>query len=247
MKKWWPLLALGIAAFLAFALFTLPANVVLSRLESLGVRTGGVEGTLWKGRAQILQIANANVGAVEWDLHVLPLFTARLVADVRMKRSDGFAETKVALSPAALSFEDLTASLPLSALPAMALPRGWNGTANLKFASLRLENGWPVDAEGTLDVLDLTGPPGRPANLGGYRVVFPESANAAGVLTGTLNDLGGALQLDGKVELKSDRSYLLDGLIATRPGAPREIGDVLQFLGPPDAEGRRQFSLSGTM
>ena len=41
MKKWWPLLALGIAAFLAFALFTLPANVVLSRLESLGVRTGG--------------------------------------------------------------------------------------------------------------------------------------------------------------------------------------------------------------
>lgn len=245
MKKWWPLLALGIAAFIVFALLTLPAKVVLSQLESFGVRAGGAEGTLWKGRAQVLQIADANLGAIEWDLHVLALFTARVQADVRMKRSDGFAETTVLLSPSALRFEGLTASLPLTALPMSAL-RGWKGTANLKFSDLRLENGWPVEAEGTLDVLNLTGPAQRPANIGSYRVVFPES-DASGMLTGALSDLGGPLQLNGKVELKPDRSYLLDGMIATRPDAPRDIVNVLQFLGEPDAQGRRPFSLSGTM
>lgn len=247
MRRWWPSLALGIAAFLAFALFTLPAKVVFSRLESLGVRAGGVEGTIWKGRAQVLQVANAGIGAIEWDVRLLPLFTARVEADVRMKRSDGFAETKVVLSPGALRFEALTASLPLSVLPATALPGGWTGTANLKFAQLKLENGWPVDADGTLDVLNLTGPARRPANLGNYRVVFPPSAATTGTLTGALSDLGGPLQLNGKLELKPDRSYLVDGMIATRPDAPRDVVNALQFLGAPDAQGRRPFSVSGTM
>jgi general secretion pathway protein N len=247
MKKWWPLLALGIAAFVLFALLTLPASVVLSRLSGFGIQASGIQGTLWNGSAQVLQVANANVGAVEWDLHLLPLFTARLEADIKVKRSDGFAETEIALSPAAVHFEALTASLPLSTLPAAAFPGGWTGTANLKFARLTLQNGWPVDAEGTLDVLNLTGPARRPANLGGYRVVFEDSANAAGALTGMLSDLGGPLQLTGKIELKPERSYLLDGLIATRPDAPRDIVNALQFLGEPDAQGRRPFSLSGTM
>jgi general secretion pathway protein N len=246
MKKTWPLVALGIIAFLAFAIVTLPARVVLGQLESSGIRAGGVQGTVWKGRAQVLQIADANLGAVDWDLHVLPLFTARLVADLRIKRTDGFAETQVVLSPTSVRFDALTASLPLSALPSSAF-RGWKGTANLKFAALTLRDGWPTAAEGTLDVIDLTGPAQRPFNLGSYRVVFPEAAGDSGVLTGALSDLGGPLQLNGKVELKTDRSYLLDGMIATRPDAPRDIANMLQFLGAPDAQGRRPFSLSGTI
>lgn len=246
MKKTWPLLALGIVAFLAFAIVTLPARVVLGQFERFGVRAGGVQGTVWNGRAQVLQVADANLGAVDWKLRPLSLFTARVVADLRVKRSDGFAETRIALSPVSVRFDSLTASLPLSALPSSAF-RGWQGTANLKFSTLALQDGWPSEAEGTLDVLDLTGPAQRPANLGSYRVVFPEAADGSDVLTGALSDLGGPLQVNGKVELKSDRSYLLDGLIATRPDAPRDIVNVLQFLGAPDAEGRRPFSLSGTM
>ena len=42
MKKLWPLLALGIGAFLLFGLFTLPAKAVLSFLDNPRVTHGGV-------------------------------------------------------------------------------------------------------------------------------------------------------------------------------------------------------------
>lgn len=247
MKRFWLLLALGIGAFVLFALVTLPASVLLSRLDRYGIRAAGVEGTVWRGSAQVLQAANTNIGAVEWDLHAPALLSGRLQAHVKLRRLDGFAETQLSVSPSATHFEQLTASLPLSALPATALPGGWSGTANLKFAELTLQDGWPTEAEGTLEVTDLTGPARRPLNLGGYRVVFPETTGNTEALTGALSDLGGPLQISGKLELNAGRSYLVDGLIAARPDAPRDVVDALQFLGAPDAQGRRPFSLSGTM
>jgi general secretion pathway protein N len=248
MKKWWPLLTLGIVAYIVFAMVTLPAAVVLSRLESSGVSTAGVSGTLWKGRAQVLRVAGANLGRVSWDLHVLALFTGRLTAAVELKRTDGFARTLFAATPSGrLAFEDLTASLPLAALPPTTAP-GWSATVNLKFATLELVDGWPEQADGTLEVIDLTGPARRPANLGSYKVVFPPDATAGDTLAGALSDLGGPLQVTGTVQLKrTGRSYIVEGLIATRGDAPQNLAKTLEYLGPPDAEGRRPFSVAGTM
>ena len=45
MKKAWPLVTLGIVAYLVLAAVTLPANVVLSRLENPNLSTAGVSGT----------------------------------------------------------------------------------------------------------------------------------------------------------------------------------------------------------
>jgi hypothetical protein len=66
------------------------------------------------------------------------------------------------------------------------------------------------------------------------------------VLAGALTDMGGLLQITGTLQLKADRSYLVEGLVATRPETPRDVADSLQFLGTPDAQGRRSFSLAGT-
>ncbi|MBM0105565.1 type II secretion system protein N [Steroidobacter sp. S1-65] len=249
MKRLWPLIALGVCAFLIFAVTTLPAAVVVSWLGSSGISAGGVSGTIWNGRAQVLQIQGANIGGVEWKLHALPLLAARISADVKVTRIDGFATTKVSATPTGtVSLTDLTASLPLSALPPGVVPGGWAGTLNGKFALLTLKDGWPVEVDGTLDVVDLTGPARRPDKLGGYRVSFdPASADAEG-LKGMLADGGdGPLQINGTVELKADRSYAVDALVAARPNAPRNLVTTLEFLGPPDEQGRRNFSMAGTL
>src|SRR5262245_49289954 len=99
MKRWWPLVALGIGAYVLFALITLPARIALQWLAPEDVAVAGVSGTLWKGGAQVVQIRDAQLGSVEWDLHVLALFTARMSADVKLKRSDGFAQTTVTFTP----------------------------------------------------------------------------------------------------------------------------------------------------
>lgn len=249
MKRLWPLVALGVGAFLLFALATFPASVVLSRLGSAGVRAGGVSGSIWNGRAQVLQVRGANIGGVEWKLHVLPLFTAHVNADVKVTRADGFATTQLSVGPTgSISLKALTASLPLSALPPGAIPGGWVGTLNAKFSQLIVENGWPTKVDGSLDAVDLTGPARKPAKVGSYRVVFDPTASSAEMLQGTLSDAGdGPLEIKGTVQLKTDRSYTIDALIAARPNAPRSLVNSLEYLGPPDPQGRRQFSMAGTM
>jgi general secretion pathway protein N len=246
MKRLWPLIALGVGAFVILALVTLPASVVLSRLGSAGITASGVSGSIWNGKAQVLQIRGTNVGSVEWDLHVLPLFTLHLNADVRVTRTDGFAAAGLSVGPGGkVLLKGLTASLPLSALNHPQL-MGWVGQLNAKFARVTIENGWPTSLDGTLDAVDVTGPARRPANVGSYRVVFDSATSTAELLQGAISDAGnGPLQITGTLRLKADRSYELDALVAARPGAPQNLTRALEFLGPPDPQGRRQFSMAG--
>ncbi len=246
MKRIWPLAALGIVTYLVLVIVTLPASVILSRLPP-PIVTAGVEGTAWNGRAQIVQIGPTQLGSVSWNLRALPIFIGRLSVDLKIARRDGFVETGLSMPMTGgnPTLTDLTASMPLSALPPSAAP-GWTGTINAKVARLVLENGWPIELDGTVDVLDLTGPARRPANIGSYKVIFPPEATGQ-ELVGALSDQGGPLEIAGNIRLKPDRSYLIEGSIAARPEAGSSITDSLRFLGEPDAQGRRPFSLAGTM
>ena len=248
MKKLWPLIVPGVFAYASFALYTLPASVLFTRLEPYGVQAAGIEGTAWRGTAQVVQAAGTNLGRLEWDLHVLKLFTARLAADVKLTRADGFAQSTMAMGTGGqLAFDDLTASLPLSAIPPSVMRLGWTGTVNLKFARLALENGWPAEAAGTLEAVDLINPRQRGASMGSYRVEFPAAgAPTSDALTGALTDLGGPLQVAGTLSLRPDRSYVIEAMVAARPDAPAGLAKTLEILGPPDAEGRRPFTTEGT-
>lgn len=246
MKKIWPLAVLGIVAYLVFAIATLPAQLLLSRLAPTVVASG-VRGTVWNGQAQVVQIGSMALGAVEWKLHALPLLMARLSADVKVTRPDGFVQTSLdgGLS-GAVTFKDLTGSIPLSSVAAAAAPGGWTGTLNVRLAALTLDNGWPISADGLLEVVDLTGPARRPANMGSYKVTFPPGP-AGEDLVGAIADAGGPLEIAGNIRLKPDRSYVIEGVVAARPDAPKSVADTLQYLGTPDAQGRRPFSLAGTL
>lgn len=247
MKLRW-LIALGVGAYLLFAILTVPASVLLGGFRSTGITAAGVEGTAWKGRAQMVQFQGVPIGRVEWDLHALALFTLRLQADVTVARTEGFAQSVLQLRPSGvLTIRDLTASLPLAALANLA-PKGWSGTVNLKFSELVLEEGWPSAAIGTADILNIEAA-GRSPISGSYRLTFPapNAQPSEDTLVGALTDLEGPLQVVGQLELRKDRSYLLQGLVAARPDAPPAFAKQLQILGPPDQQGRRQFSLEGTL
>jgi hypothetical protein len=84
--------------------------------------------------------------------------------------------------------------------------------------------------------------------MGSYKATFPaEGAQDANVLAGNVVDLGGPLRVAGTLKISPNRSYVLEGLVATQPDAPADITHNLQYLGAPDAQGRRQFSLAGSM
>lgn len=248
MKRPWSLVALGVLAYLAFAIVTLPASVVIPRVQPAGVVLAGLDGTVWNGSAQVLQLGGSHIGSVGWNVHVLPLFALRAAADINLKRTDGFAQGTVSVSRQRVQLANFAASFPISAIPAHLAPGGWTGSLNARISELTFLEGWPVSATGTIDLVDLTGPARRPANLGTFQVKLPVETNEPNTLVGSVNDIEGPLQIAGKVHLKStDRSYLLEGLIAAKPDAPAEYSRGLEYLGPPDAQGRRPFSVSGTM
>jgi general secretion pathway protein N len=243
MKKLWPVILLGVIAYVVFAIATLPAQLLISRLSPF-IAAAGVHGTVWNGDAQVVQSGSTRIGSVSWKLRALPLLLGRLQGDFKVTRVDGFAQgTFKARLSGAVEFGDLTASVPLSVFSAG--PGGWVGTVNARMARLSLDAGWPVAAEGSVEVLDLTGPARQPANLGGYKILFPPGTSGPD-LVGALSDMGGPLNLAGNLQLKPDRSYVLEGAVATRPEAPKSISDSLQYLGAPDADGRRPFSIAGT-
>lgn len=246
MKKAWILVALGVLSYLVFALATLPATVITSRLPP-AVSMAGVEGSAWNGRAAAVSVGGAQLGAITWKLHALALLTAKVKADIKVTRNDGFVQATVAMrNPKRISIEGLTSSLPLASLPPSAAPGGWKGTLNMRLASLELSDGWPTRADGTVEVMDLIGPARRPAELGSYKIIFPPELTG-NELVGALADAGGPLEIAGNIRLKPDRSYLIEGSVAPRPEAPKSMTDGLQMLGSPDAQGRRPFSLAGTM
>jgi general secretion pathway protein N len=248
MKKLWPLLTLGIGAFLILALVTLPASVVLSFAHPANVTISGVSGTIWKGRAQAVRSGTTHVGSVDWGLDVLALFAGKLGADVKITRTDGFAQGSIAAGIGGrLTLRKFNASLPVGALPQNIVQGGWSGTLNMQLAELALVNGWPVTLNGTIVVADLVGPANRPTALGGYKVEFAEAAAKGDTLSGTLTDTGGPLAVNGTVQIRKDRSYLVSGMIATRPDAPSDMARTLEILGEPDPQGRRQFSIEGSM
>ncbi len=248
MKKLWPLLALGIGAFLLLALVTLPASAVLSFVHPPGVTLDGVSGTIWNGRAEAVRSGALHVGSVEWSLDLLSLFGGKLGANVKVTRTDGFAQGHIAASASRITLRGFNAQLPMSVLPPNLLRGGWTGTVNVKLSDLALENSWPVVANGTIEVSDLVGPANRPAALGNYKVVFPAEGPAeADTVTGALTDNGGPFAVNGTVQIKKNRSYFVSGLVATRPGAPGDIVRTLEILGEPDQQGRRQFSIEGSM
>jgi len=242
---------IGLVVYLTFLIINLPASLLFSQFGKRGVQASTITGTLWHGRAANIQAGVLQLGNAEWQLRFLPLLSGKLAVDVKLTPVKGFAQGRVSISlSGAIAFNDLSASLPLeSIVGAGGLPGGWVGTAQAKLSELVLKDNWPIGAKGTIDVIDLTGPTREPNNIGAYRLTFNgSSAGKKDELVGSLQDLpGAAINVVGTLKLGAGHSYELDTMVGPRPNTPHSIADGMQILGAPDAQGRRPFSVAGTM
>jgi len=269
------LIVLGVVAFLAFVLVTLPASVITGRLERFGVQTEEVQGSVWNGTAAMLRYRGTPLGQLQWQVHPLSLFGGRLRLDAHLLQSESQSlRSALSLAPGGrMRFENLQGTFPLSLLSTFGVAGSWSGSARLNFTELTLLDGWPAEASGTLELHDLQAPTAKRQSLGGFRATFPasaaQSAAAAGLasgaggagqdsqvssstgnpseLVGALNSLEGPLDLAGVLKLSRNRGYVVEGRVAAKPGAPQDMAQMIEYFGTPDAQGRRPFSLAGTL
>jgi general secretion pathway protein N len=250
-RPWW-LIAVGVGAALLIALATLPASLFADRLASAGLGAASFSGSIWSGEARSLAWRTGVLGDLSWSFAPLDLLRGRLGVQLSLARADGRFATHASVSPGGrVTLADTQMDLPLAALAALpvGLPANWQGRVRGTFEEVVLDKGAPTALRGKLDLDDLVAPPPRNLPIGSYAVQAPDPAAAAGPageISLAIKDKGGPFAFDGRLTISGGRSYLLEGLVATRGNVPEQVSRALQMLGPADASGRRQLSLSGT-
>jgi general secretion pathway protein N len=246
VRKHLPLIAVVLAVFLISLLVLLPAQIVSFCLPA-SVTVGSLTGSVWNGGADSLVVNGRPLGAFQWHLRPFQLFIGRLVFDGELTSADGSARGWVSLSfGGAAEVRDLEVSWPLATLPVNVVPTGWSGELRTSLHIASFKGPIIVRALGAVEARDLRGPPPEGAAMGSFRLTFDESSLQGEKLVGRLQDLAGPLQVSGTLTLGRNRDYLLEGLVAARGGASDTLNNTLRFLGAPDAQGRRPFSVAGT-
>jgi hypothetical protein len=250
-RPWW-LIGLGLAAVTLVVLTTLPASLAAGQLARAGLSAAALSGTVWQGQAQGLAWRGVPVGDLRWRLRPWPLLTGRAAGTLDLRRPDGRLSTAFSASyQGELRLTGLDADLDVAALSALpiGLPRGWRGRLSGRIEEVVVKSGRPTAVRGTLDMDGLVAPPPRSTSIGSYRVVMPDPAAtpAPGELSGHVNDKEGPFSFDGRFTVASDRSFLLEGMLAPRGPTPPALLRSLELLGPADASGRRPVSVSGTL
>ena len=243
----WPIV-FGIVIYLLFLAITLPADIAIKRLQSHGLIAAGVSGSIWHGRAAVLQVGRIALNDVEWNVHPLRFFAGKLNADIAGKRDTGTVRANIAAGIGKhITIRGLQGAVPIADLGAAGLPGGWQGTMRFDLNEIDLTNNWPTRVLGTVDANNLVGPAYQPTQIGSFHVEFSGTEDRNGVV-GNLKSKGdGPFDVTGVLRLKANRYYGIDAQVALRPGAPASLNNALQYLGPPDSQGRRALTMSGTL
>ena len=237
--------------FLITVLVRLPASWALHVLPS-GISCEQPAGTLWHGSCARLQAAGVAVGPVNWSLRALPLLIARLDAELQSEDSRLPLQAHMSLrSGGRVEASGLKGQFELSPDLLPSFPDGWRGSVRLNLAALSVVDGRLQSLQGTVDIDSLRQQ--SPAmTMGSYRLEFAPAAGASGAgangsVVGNLRDTAGPLSVTGTLRYTAAGGYEINGLVAARSDATPDLAKAVEYLGVADNQGRRQFSLAGTL
>ncbi|HEY6514673.1 MAG TPA: type II secretion system protein N [Steroidobacteraceae bacterium] len=244
MKRTVTVIVLVIVAFAAIVLARLPASWLL---PSGGAFTcASVEGSLWSGYCSGLAVRGMALGDLAWQLQPSRLLIGRLAAHIDLERppaTSARGDVEIGLGGTVVA-RNLTASLPLDPTLLPALPPTLTGSLHADLALVKVtKKGVVSEVQGSIEAHDLVDHSGYVTPLGNFSVTFPGGGSQP---TGNLQDLGGPLALQGTLVLTPQPGYNLSAYVTPRANASQPLINAIQFLGSPDAQGRRQFAMQGT-
>lgn len=236
-------LLLAVIVFLATLLARLPARLLVPLLPA-EVACDMPSGTVWHGACAQLHAPGLTLNAVSWTLHPSALLGLRLSADLTSDDPHAQGHAGIELSRGGLiRVQALAAQLPLQD-GLKLFPRGLAGTVQVAVSLASVRHGELTALQGSVRVVQLRSN-SQSADLGSFELQFP-AASAGSPIVGQLRDLGGPLSVSGALRLTRG-AYDLSGWVAARDQASPELLQALQLLGPADAQGRRMFSLAGSL
>ena len=235
----------GLVTFVVAFVMTFPARIAYEWFAPPAVHLSGLDGTIWNGSATEASAVGLYLRDVKWRLRPLRLLTGKLAASIEASPSSGFLEADVAVGLGGdISLENVNGSLPLRDFSAIARVPGLAGNASLQIVELRLRDGLPVAAEGTLAVADLVAPMVDAGPIGTYRAEFFTNE---GAVVASIEDVNGAFDLAGSLTISADRNYQFIGKVAATDSTSEKLRGQLRFLGSPNDRGQHDIRLEGQL
>ncbi|MEP7312104.1 MAG: type II secretion system protein N [Pseudomonadota bacterium] len=242
---------IAVAGFAAVLLIRLPLSWA-THLLPRSVSCEEPSGSLWNGQCRSLRLQRSAtappllLGATHWRLRPLALLRAQLAANVQVQREGAQAEALVVLGlGGSIVLRGLQAQAPLDPTLMPGVPANWRGLLQVRDGNLRWRNGELQALAGVVTARDLTAQGPRATQYGSYELSFTPAVGGPELPPGQLRDLGGPLQVDGTVQLTPAMAWELNGHVLARADADAQLARELQYLGSPDAQGRRAFSARG--
>jgi general secretion pathway protein N len=238
---------LAVVAFAVIVVARLPASWVVPAPPS-AVSCATVDGSIWSGTCGGLIVQGSALGDLVWDIHALRLLTGKLSANIVLTRPTGSVRGDFDVGiDKSLTARNVLADLPLDQGVMSLMPinlRTVHGTAHADIAFAHVVKKIVTQLQGHIELHDLEDHGRDVLPLGNYSLTFP---GGSGDPTGQLQDMGGPLAVQGTVRLTQDMpGFELQGYITPRADAAPALLNQLQYLGSPDAQGRRQFGTTVT-
>jgi general secretion pathway protein N len=245
LKRTVTVIVLVIVAFAAIVLARLPASWLLPN-DGTNFSCASVEGSIWSGYCSGLTVRGAALGDLTWELRPTRLLVGKLAAHIDLEHppaTSARADVEIGLGGTVVA-RNLTASLPLDPAVIPAVPPTLSGTVHADLALARVTKQGVVSAlQGSIEANNLIDHSGYVTPIGSFTVTFPGGGSQP---TGSVQDTGGPLAVAGTLVLTPQPGYDLSAYVTPRANATQPLVNAIQFLGSPDAQGRRQFAMSGT-
>jgi general secretion pathway protein N len=237
---------LAVLAFAVILVARLPVRWVAGFIPE-GVSCAELSGTVWDGSCGGLVAQNVQVGNLTWQLQARALLSRKLAGYFEVTRGANFARGDiVASADGTLTARNFQADMPLDPTLFPQLPRNLSGVVRANLQSIHIEKRAITAVEGLVEAHDLVqGSGGQRLALGNYSLTFP-AADPGKEPVGQLQSLSGPLNVEGTLRLTQEAGFVLEGLVAAGPDASPQLAQQLSYLGAPDAQGRRPFSVAAT-
>lgn len=244
MKPFRRLILLGVAIFVLGVVVMFPARVAYNLFAPPGIRLSGIDGTLWRGTVAEADISGLYIGDLSWRFRPGALFRGELGFAVEASPAGGIASADLGLGIGEVNLRSLQGGLSIAAIQSLVATPGIEGSTRFDFPLIRLENGFPTAADGTVEIRGLVARGLSPSPIGDFRAVLASSDES---ISGSIEDTAGVLDIAGSLRVGADRSYLLSGLVAPTDETPERIVNQLRFLGSANPRGQRQFRFEGRL
>jgi len=242
---------LGLYAFLIYLLFviaTIPAQQVWQSIpqeNKAQIQLGHLQGTLWSGQVDNLQLNNLSLGKFNWKLNLLPLFIGQLGLDTEISSTLGKLQANITIdSDGNVEATDINAQIPAESLNPFTLPATLEGKITLNLEKLVYQVNQKIQLEGQAQWSKASISLMQSMQIGEVRLL--SNADEEGSIIRVSNEKS-ALGIEGTIKIKANGQYKVNLSLINREPSRKDIRALLQMLGKADASGKVHLKRQGQL